>query len=170
MNSQSSFPDKAPPQPTGDIITKLRTFLYMICGLFGCMHLGSLIGYLIDARAFRRMMGVLLDPNAVGFTPMGADGAWTWLLEQASRPPPPPQETRPRCAFCAPPPALLGCRLWLIAPLQRMPRASRRLNRASRSLDYVGRAGRRRGLRERHSGPGGCNCRPSVGADPMGHP
>ena len=54
----------------------------MICGLFGSMHFGSFIGYVIDNRSKRKMMEQLLEPGSVGFLPMGAEGAWTWLLEQ----------------------------------------------------------------------------------------
>jgi hypothetical protein len=67
----------------GDIVNKLRTFLYMICGLFGGMHLGSFVGYLTDQRG-NRTMELLLEPGEVGFLPMGPEMAWTWLLEQAS--------------------------------------------------------------------------------------
>jgi hypothetical protein len=69
----------------GDIVNKLRTFLYMISGLFGCMHLGALIGYLSDKRSIKRVMEQLLEPGSVGFLPMGPEQAWTWLLEQARR-------------------------------------------------------------------------------------
>ena len=68
----------------GDIVNKLRTFLYMICGLFGSMHLGSFVGYVIDRRSKRKTMEELLEPGVVGFLPMGSELAWTWLLEQAS--------------------------------------------------------------------------------------
>ena len=67
----------------GDIVTKLRTFLYMICGLFGGMHLGSFLGYLTDQRAKKRALEQLLEPGEVGFLSMGSEMAWTWLLEQA---------------------------------------------------------------------------------------
>ena len=71
-----------------DIITKLRTFLYLICGLFGGMHVGSLIGLIRDKMDHRQSLRTLLKPGVCGFHSMGPEGAWTWLLEQARERPP----------------------------------------------------------------------------------
>ena len=66
-----------------DIVNKLRMFLYLICGLFGGMHLGSLIGHIRDHFGHRHKVRTLFEPGMCGFSAMGPDGAWTWLLDQA---------------------------------------------------------------------------------------
>ena len=66
-----------------DIITKLRMFLFLICGLFGGMHVGSLIGLMRDKLDHHHIMKTLLEPGVCGFHSMGPEQAWTWLLEQA---------------------------------------------------------------------------------------
>ena len=82
-----------------DIVTKLRMFLYLICGLFGGMHVGSLVGLLRDKADHRLTLQTLLEPGACGFMQMGPELAWTWLLEQAlSRTAPAPLPHRSRTA------------------------------------------------------------------------
>ena len=66
-----------------DILTKLRLFLYLICGLFGGMHLGCAIGWARDEHDRRRALAAVLEPGNCGFVVEGAELAWTWLLEQA---------------------------------------------------------------------------------------
>ena len=72
----------------GDIVNKLRTFLIMICGLFGGMHLGAFFAYLLDQRDHHKTLTHLMVPpgdpsgQSCGFQRLGPEGAWTWLLEQ----------------------------------------------------------------------------------------
>jgi len=67
-------------------LRRLRLFLYLICGLFGGMHLMALAGFLRDRRDNRRMVIRLQEPGEAGFMVLGPELAWCWLLEQARRP------------------------------------------------------------------------------------
>ena len=72
----------------GDIVTKLRVFLIMICGLFGGMHAGAFFAYLLDqrdhAKTLRHLMTPEGDPSGrhCGFRALGPEGAWAWMLTQ----------------------------------------------------------------------------------------
>ena len=64
----------------GDLITKLRFFLALIVGLFGAMHLGAAIGYVMDRRSRARVLAELTSPD-LGFV-MLSSGVWTWSVFQ----------------------------------------------------------------------------------------
>ena len=65
-----------------DIVTKLRLFLFLLCGLFGGMHIGALLGWRKDVADSHRARQALMSPGC-GFRPMGgADGPWAWHLHQ----------------------------------------------------------------------------------------
>jgi hypothetical protein len=64
----------------GDIITKLRFFLCVICVLFGVMHLGAAVGVAMDAAAKRRVLTALLSDTFAFEEHPG--GVWTWSLYQ----------------------------------------------------------------------------------------
>ena len=70
----------------GDIVTKLRVFLIMICGLFGGMHLGAFFAWLLDRQDHHNTISHLQapegDPKYCGFRKCGPEGAWTWHLLQ----------------------------------------------------------------------------------------
>ena len=63
-----------------DIVTKLRTFLYVLGALFVGTHVASLAGWRRDKWDHRRMLRSMMSP-ACGFVPSGETGAWTWILE-----------------------------------------------------------------------------------------
>ena len=65
----------------GDIITKLKFFLVLICTLFGAMHLIAALAAAVDARDLRRALASVKDERC-GFRRAGPDGAWTWELRQ----------------------------------------------------------------------------------------
>lgn len=64
----------------GDIITKLRFFLYLIAILFGVMHVGAALGYLRDKADRCSAIESLQAPGQCGFAER--EGAWTWFLVQ----------------------------------------------------------------------------------------
>ena len=64
----------------GDIITKLRFFLCVICVLFGVMHIGAFIGAAMDAAGKARVLKALLS-DAFAFEELPG-GVWTWSLYQ----------------------------------------------------------------------------------------
>ena len=69
----------------GDIVTKLRVFLLMICGLFGGMHLGAFFAWMLDRRDLHKTLKLLMmppGPHYCGFKAMGSEEAWTWRLLQ----------------------------------------------------------------------------------------
>ena len=64
-----------------DIVSRLRLFLYLRCGLFGCMHLGAWMAWQRDARDARSSLRELLSARC-GFVRRGEESAWCWSLEQ----------------------------------------------------------------------------------------
>jgi hypothetical protein len=63
-----------------DIVTKLRFFLAVILILFGVMHAGAALGYVLDARGRAEQRAALTSPR-FGFEELPG-GVWTWALYQ----------------------------------------------------------------------------------------
>jgi hypothetical protein len=64
--------------PSG--LTQLRFFFYVVCFLFGAMHVGAVIGYVLDDRDRRRVLRALTSAS-FGFSALPGD-VWTWALYQ----------------------------------------------------------------------------------------
>ena len=89
-----------------DIITKLRFFLYLVCAMFGAMHVAGAFAAVLDLRDRRGTLAVLQDERELGFVRYGPDGAWTWRLLQARSP-------RFRANGCQPLPPLRAASAYL---------------------------------------------------------
>ena len=64
----------------GDIVTKLRMLFIVVITLFGCMNLGALVGYVLDAKARKKLVQQLQRPEAEFVELPG--GVWTWTFRQ----------------------------------------------------------------------------------------